>query len=565
MSLLSLLLLAVWTLVVIRVLCARATLSERALVTYLLAGVLLGTVISPVIQKLFAPYNETTPWVTFFVSLARQSVLLLPLLRVLRVRALSMADAFLSAFLLGFGFDLSTAVLAVGLTGQPLRNLALFPPWQFADPTFSVAGYGYWTALVALAFAGSQRFIREPKKVWVITGIIFLWVVIEAATLWVSPTGLLAIVATITFHGKLTAWIALLAVIALSIYEAQWAEHTVGAAQQSGFRLLTEWQSLLERLARGNFKDYARLSEQFAFQRQVELTNAEMRASRRDQTLFRLNMDLQRRLQETREAPSSPVPPPVIVPPGPLGWLRNPRVALLAGWLALLFVVGVLPRLPTGWGQFLWSFWLFHYRPPAFPFTLLNAVLVLILVRRYLFGTASPPAAATPNDSILLQAEKLVLDSALAAILLIWIHGRPELLYPFPSTAERFGGIGLPSLSPLQLSTLLLLFATAATGSAAIKMQRWWETPPGQRRRAVLRNGLWAATALLVVWICNAFYPTLVALVHLSLGSMLYGLFGRGGNYYAAILSLMLMVLAGAALYAALQPVSRRIERFFVD
>jgi hypothetical protein len=474
------------------------------------------------------------------------------------------ADAFLLAFFVGFGFDLGPAVLAASVATGPLKGLMYFPPWQFTGPTFSVAGYGYWTALVAVAFVASQRFLREPKTVWIVTGVIFLWVVSEAATLLVPPKGLLALIAAVTFHGRLTAWLALLALVALSIYEAQWADRAAGSAQQSGFRLLTEWQSLLERLVRGDMKEYERLSQQFALQRQVELANAEMRASGRDQALFRLSMDLQRRLQEIKESPSAPGPLLVIAPPGPLGWLRNPRVALWTGWLLLLFVVAVIPRLPTGLSQFLWSFWLFHYRPPSFPFTILNTVLVVILCRRYLLGAGRSSVTTTPDSAILLYGERLILDTALAAILLVWLHGKPEFLYPFPSTVARFSGFGLPNFSPLQVSTFLMLLATAATGIAATKMQRW-ETPLKERRRSALRSALRAGGALLVVWICNAFYPSLVILTHQNLGPTLFGLFGAGGNYYAAILSLILMVLAGAALYAGLQPVSRRIERFLVD
>lgn len=563
MALLSLLLLAVWTLLVIRVACARATLSERTLLTYLVAGVLLGTVISPLTQKLFAPYNETGPWVAFWVCLARQAILLLPLLRVLRVRALSVADGFLAGFVLGFGFDLSTAVLAAAVAREPFKNLMLFPPWQFAGPNFSVAGYGYWTALVALAFVASQRFMRQAKQVWIITGVIFLFVVTETATLIVPPQGLLAIFATVSFHGRWTAWLALFALVALAVYEAQWTDRATGVAPPSA-RLLTEWQSLLERLLRGKFNDYARLSEQFALQRQIELVNAEMRATRRDRSLFQLHVSLQQRLREIKEN-ISPLAPPVITPPGPLAFWRNPRVVVWAGWLLLLFVVLVIPRLPTGLGQFLWSFWLFHYRPPAFPFTILNTVLVVIIFRRYLLGAGGSPTPSGPDRAILLYGEKLALDTALAAVLLVWLHGRPEFFYPFPSLVAGFSGVGLPNLSPLQVSTFLFLLATAATGSAAFRMQRWWETPLREQRRSVLRNALRAGGALLVVWICNAFYPSLVILTHQNLGPTLFGLFGAGGNYYAAILSLILMVLAGAALYAGLQPVSRRIERFLVD
>ncbi|MDA2914881.1 hypothetical protein MYX77_13195, partial [Acidobacteriia bacterium AH_259_A11_L15] len=76
MAYLSLLVLTAWTIVLLRLLGARATLSERTYLTYLLLGASLGVLAMPLVRLLFAPYGEFWPYQRLLISVGWQAVLL---------------------------------------------------------------------------------------------------------------------------------------------------------------------------------------------------------------------------------------------------------------------------------------------------------------------------------------------------------------------------------------------------------------------------------------------------------------------------------------------------------
>jgi hypothetical protein len=229
--LLCMALLALWTLLLIRVGAARATLSRRTFLLFLLQGAFLGTIGMRLIQRLFDPTGLWihNPWITFLVTLSWMLSLLAPV-RILLTgrmsRMTSVADAFLLAFAIGFGFDLCGALLAASMALHPLKGLWLFPPWQFTgdmiwystadsgSPPFIqhlvFAGYGYWAGLAALVRAATLRFVRKPRLSWCIQGAVLLWVVADAAVATMSvelaPWGAMAhYLGVITLHGRFTA------------------------------------------------------------------------------------------------------------------------------------------------------------------------------------------------------------------------------------------------------------------------------------------------------------------------------------------------------------------------
>lgn len=557
MALVELLLLVVWTLLAVRIFAARATIGERTLLTYLVAGAILGPLALPFTQKLFAPYNETGPWIFLFISLLRQALLVAPALFIAaRFRALSVADAFLLAFVFGFGFDLSAALLAATVAAEPVRGLALFPPAEISGPRGTVAGYAYWSALAALAFAASRRFLRTPKTVWLVSGTVFLWVAIEAATLLLPAGGIFGLVAALTFHGKLTAWLALIALAGLSAYEVQWA---ASAAPESGAGLLAEWQALIQSLLKLDFRRYRALREQFAVARELELARAEARVEPGDQTLGGLARGLELRLEKLKNIPERGSRRAPIVSTNP--W-RDPAVAAWAGWLALV-VVALLPHFPAV-GKFFWSFWLFHYKPGGFPLTLLETLLVVVILRRCVLAAGRPDRSGDADDAIQFRGEDVILKTALAIVLLLFVHTKPEMLYPFASMIVYFTNARMPSFTPVQLVTFLLLFATAASSLTAPRMIRWRRAPLAERRAAALRNALQIVLAFVVVWVLNAFYPALIVMFHWEIGWTSFNWFGASGNWVIALLTTLLMALAGFAVYRALAPLSRRIEKFLV-
>src|SRR5262249_26839372 len=133
---------------------------------------------------------------------------------------------------------------------------------------YSIAGFGYWAALVALTAAATLRFGRSRIAAIIVTGLVLIWVVSEQAPLlsadgWVylnpksidhssllpALKGLLGEAAgtilgsiigslacgllialegaarlsgVLTFQGTLTPWLALIALAALSAFELRW-------------------------------------------------------------------------------------------------------------------------------------------------------------------------------------------------------------------------------------------------------------------------------------------------------------------------------------------------------
>jgi hypothetical protein len=131
-----------WTVIIVRLMSARATLGARTLPIYLLQGTFFGAVGMRLIQHLFDPYM-------WLVSLLAP----LPILLIDRLSRVTsgVADAFLLALAIGFGFDLCGAPLAASPAPQALTGLSRLPPWQFSNDRGHRLG-----------------FEEGPKKKWII-------------------------------------------------------------------------------------------------------------------------------------------------------------------------------------------------------------------------------------------------------------------------------------------------------------------------------------------------------------------------------------------------------------
>ena len=144
MALLSLLLLALLTMFTMRVLSTRATLSCHAFLTCLLAGVVVGPFAIPVVHKLINAYGTYGHYQTWLDAIGATALLLLPaavlLFRHGAYRVTSVADAFLLAFMVGFGFDLLGAFLAASTATAPLAALSIFPPFTLVNGELTAAG-----------------------------------------------------------------------------------------------------------------------------------------------------------------------------------------------------------------------------------------------------------------------------------------------------------------------------------------------------------------------------------------------------------------------------------------
>jgi hypothetical protein len=219
-SLISLTLLALWTLVTVRAVCWPCSTSTRTLRAFLLLGLLIGTVALPLVPAVVAPhasYNqlrEEQPLLFAFAETLKVGLPVLPVGYLVfnssGTARLPVGSAFLMAFLLGFGADLAsyTLIAAAGLPGQAAA-LTWLPPWQSIAGRSTIAGYSYWAGLTAIALAAADRFLRSRRVVIAVGAIALGYVTIDA----LANTGSYA---RPLFGGQLTAWVVLAAAAVFS-------------------------------------------------------------------------------------------------------------------------------------------------------------------------------------------------------------------------------------------------------------------------------------------------------------------------------------------------------------
>jgi hypothetical protein len=565
-ALLWIVLLAIWTVVFARLICARATLSERTFATYLVMGAFLGLSIMPFIQKLLDPYGDGGAPASWMVSLGRQAALLIPVAAALFLRrrsaAISVADAFLLAFTVGFGFDLVCALLTSASATQPIQGLSFFPPGQFDTPTFSLAGYGFWCGLVAVAIIAMKRFVRKTRLTLIVAAAVFLFVVTEQASLFPTPAAdsVLTWFGTITFHGKVTGWIAILAVIALSLLESRWLSR-VGASAAGEFQLLKDMQSLGGLLARLRFREFVAQSRAIGLRRQENLVRAEVHYSPNDPALPRLLA----RIEQARQSADASNASGASVAGTQMPLWKNPLVLFSAPWVAIALIVFVLPLLPDSVIKAFWSpYSILNFQWGSLP-TLLNIALLVILVRRYILAADRPDRAGEADDRIQFRAESAILKTALGAVLLVVLYGSIANLYgALPSYLAYYTGAALPRFENLQLTTLWLLFAVAATGFVSERSKRWQHVPAPEHRRAALHNALMVLGGFFVGWICLGIYNPTIALAQQNLGPWLFNTFAARGNYVVAELTAVVLASIGAGVAFLWGKLSGRAEKYML-
>ena len=120
MPLIQVFLVAVWALIVVRVLAFRATLSLRTLLTFLMLGAVVGPIALPLVQGFFNSYGSYQIYHWPVVAFGVELLLLAPVLAFLFFRRAhrltSVGDAFLLAFMTGFGYDLIATLAGVAST-----------------------------------------------------------------------------------------------------------------------------------------------------------------------------------------------------------------------------------------------------------------------------------------------------------------------------------------------------------------------------------------------------------------------------------------------------------------
>jgi hypothetical protein len=572
-----------WTYLVVRVLGFGATLSDRTLVTFGLVGALLGSVVAPVAVRLIQPYPyEINPVRAVALELLRLAVLLTPVLVVMlrqrTHRVLSVADAFLLAFMAGFGFDVLSGFLVLFVAPGIVGSLSIWPPWQtpvviwweaggglmkrvlmpgWRDPssfggstTFgwlvvTATGHAYAAGLVALALAVVWRFAAGRRLAYVIPAIVTLWLAIGEAKFTVSGAeswSHRAELSRLSFHGHVTAWLALIALLGCSLWEWWWL---AGAGRTGpGWRdAVTPLGSRLMALVRGRFREYATLTKRFGVERQAVFAEAISRPA------------LARRLRARGSQESS-------ARTVDLPWWRRGGVHVAAVAGLLLFLV---------------------YPGLRFPFFYLSAFLVAMLVWRYV---CAPPRPGRVDVDGFLQfgAETTLLQTAVGVAFIALLS---LATFPFVAPGVPLPVGGLPAVSQLVIgypltpattvpnaTTLVLLITVVLTGIALPRAQRWRDASRAEWHAATLRRAVTVGIAFLIAWGCYVVYKPTVEVGHLYFGRWLKVFFERqsvqallgtnapySGGATAYTIALAAAVVTGMVLVALFGLVRPRVER----
>ena len=472
--------------------------------------------------------------------------------------AASVADAFLLGFVSGFGYDLMVMLFAGAHATQPLPQLTIMPPFTFDAGGFALAGYGYWSALGALAMAAGLRFLRNRYVAFAIAAFVILFFASEQAALIQPPEAPGHWFSLITVHGTLTPFLALVALVVCSFLEFQWMNRLVPAASQRRLQVLGEWQTLVNALLARRFNEFRRLGTRMRLERNVEIARAELAAHADDPALKAELAYLDARMGTLPGSASTTVTDlAAAIKPG----TRQNVVQLLVD-VAFVAVCFLLPMLPESAATWFWGFQLFHYPLPGLGLTVLNTVLAALIVWRYLASPAWPSKQYDPDELLDFSSETAILNVALSLALIAVLYGALDELYNFAGSVPSYVGIWLPGLSRLQLTTDVMLLCAWATGLSLHRQAAWKMAALPLRRASAIHNALTVLAASVTIWAALIFFGQMQAWAHIKYGEWLFNHFGAAGNSVGDIFAALLTAAFTYTVVTGLMAVSNRAQAF---
>jgi len=426
---------ALWALLAIRLLCWRATVSTLTLLKYIAAGAFISFTVAAPLFKAVNPYAEPSAWLSFAWNLLLTFLLLVPVLAALRgkgsVRTLSVADGFLLAYVVGFGYDLMTAIPGLVAKAHTATAFNLLPPGSLTDPSALLdpasaakvthfAGHALWLGAIALAFVTARRFLRRPFHVWLIGLAVFLFCALDQPFFW-KPAPFAHAWWLATLHGSLTGWIALAALVLVQALESKWA-----ADPQSAKEVIRHWIGNAEAIAERDFNGLSRRASEDRLRRRILVAQAE---SRRDSSIaFEV-----RKL----EAQAGRVEEENVVVPSLKGIQWRGAWKSFWFWQSLLWLM-LLPVLiyPASINYVIFNS-VFNYHLSNLNGSVLDTALIAFLFGRYLL---SPGNQTQSGAEGLLQfnVERQIFRCSLWLVTLGCLFQSWNLYFPFPSLYAWF-------------------------------------------------------------------------------------------------------------------------------
>ena len=584
MALIVLLLMAAWTVLVVRLFTVRATFSDRTLLTYVVLGALMALTAAPLAEKFIMPYpleQYDYPFLGEFLRFTvRNLILLAPVLTFLFVnrtyQLTSIVDSFLLAFCTGFGFELVGAVLASSVPHASLRGYTLFPPWQFTWDAaqsfpiigligeFGLPGVGYTVGMVCLILAAALRFGRARYAIaWAVLALVLvtaheaLWArqIITAGTR--LPTeGLFRAFDWLMFHGMLLAFASLIALPLLSIREARWMAKSAAVAPEP-VKLFDECYQRISMLLRDGARVYARAADRTRLSAQAALARAEMARTLDQKELVEKAELLELKLQQSESADDASSAP---VKLSRRDWIP---VWIACGALALILLI--MPWLPRAWPPYLWKFPLLNFELPLVSMTLLQIALIGLLLWRFVYRAGQPRASWDPDAKVRFSGEGAISLAAMGAALLVLFHVPLNNFYPPFSWVSFLNRASFPPFDAAQIAAVILLFAVVASGITLRPAALWRRTASAhERRTAIVRNSMLIVNAGIFIWVSVKVYIPMLTAFQSKLGPSFFNMFGRLGNVVMAVMTTLILFAVSIALGIGLQKITHRVEKFIV-
>lgn len=535
MAILAMLLLLTWTILLVRALGLRTTLSLRTLAVAFAFGAVGGPLLVITIFRFFNTYGGGSPGYVALVNTAMHLALLLPLGAVFSIPALrrgaSIADGFLAAFCAGLGYDMIASLLLAPTMIGFAHPFSWLPPAVPAANELHLAGFAYWNGLTALLFAAAYRFTRSPLIAWLAGGSVALFGGFSQAAFYASTDGAVGW-STFLLRHDLFAWLTLLLVVIFSIIESQWE----GAAGGKSFQFLSDLQSWLTALAGMRRAEAEQLALRVRLRRQHALAAAEAKRGplQPGQAEFLKQLEAGLRAAEGAAAPARTC--------GSC-WTQW-AVALLA-----LLALWILPWFGPDKAAWFWNAPLIHLPLPPFnALTVLGLLLAGLLGYRYLCAPPAPFTKISGDETARFTLEKRLLEICLALLLLaLVISGAPQDFLNLNGSLNSSLNQWAPNWSGAPLLTVALLLAALASGLTLRRAAKWRTASLHARRGALVRQLRTLATLIVLAFAAQVFLMMMQAQIHQRWGAELFNSFqGHGnsvGDFIAGIFTLLFVLL----------------------
>jgi hypothetical protein len=582
---------AAWAILVARMVAFRATITARAMLLAALAGIVLGTSATVLLDQATLPYTQGAGLEAAVVVLTgmRVLVLLTPVLAFRRSsdtrRSTSISDAFLVAFLCGLGYEAIGLIMHAANVGTSDVTINALPPFTISGPPLAagatpaptndllIAGMTYWVPFVAVVIAAARRFTRR-RWLSALAGVVaFAAVTFDAATL-AFPAAALDVdgtwagtVMTLSLHGRLLPWLTIVLAVGLAVLERFWvARHPFGE--------LPIWPEAVPSTLLTALAQPADLSSWWGRQRlvvQYELLGAERAAGPDDEAAFRLQRRVFEEITDRDDAGmvSAPTRSRLPMRDGYVDLTPATKTVLLHG-LPLLVIAALVHTLTDAQvDQVRSDTW------EAIPFSTELFVTVLTpctfvfgasVIWRFLrTGAKTPDGTAT--DAAVEALQDVTLRGSLALVFVsMFVMGRFAKATAWPNLADRYlSTTSTGTMIERDLITLMVVTAAFAAGVAAFRTSAWKATPIRRRRVLVLRNSsaLLCSAALLLVML--HIEPGLDAYIHANYAASLFDHFGPQGNAGSQLLAALATAVVVLAIGVGARIGTNRVVRFFTE